>query len=254
MMPMNFVGPQWMLQAPRQQSGSHVAPKEDPLEVFFSNVPYSTTEETLLQIFSKGGTVANLRVYRTNDGTSRGMGICRYQSPESVSWTVRNLREHEVDGRPMWVATHTDKSKGGDEIPPAMSCRVFFSNVPYEVEESTIRTLFEEVGRITDLKLFRKGGKFMGMGQCTYEAPTMATLAIRVLRDRNVGGRPIWVSEDVNSMLMPSYGACKGMIFPMNFWPGAGCGRNMRFEPYGGKGMKGKQAQFASGIWFRKGM
>lgn len=69
--------------------------------------------------------------------------------------------------------------------------------MPFEVTEETLRDFFEEVGKIDELRVFSgKDGKSRGMGTCTFEAPKMAEAAVRVLRDRNVGGRPIWVIED----------------------------------------------------------
>ena len=40
-------------------------------------------------------------------------------------------------------------------------------------------------------------GQSRGMGQCTFQVPSQAAAAIKVLRDRDVGGRPIWIAEDV---------------------------------------------------------
>merc|ERR1712179_145520 len=127
-----------------------------------------------------------LRLFEKH-GTSRGMGVVTFQSPESVQWAVKNLREREVDGRPMWVATHCEGNGIAVAAPPVLGTpRVFFSNVPFDVDEEELRSLFEEAGRITELRLFRDkdGIKSKGMGVCIYEAPAMAASAIRTLRDR----------------------------------------------------------------------
>jgi len=68
--------------------------------------------------------------------------------------------------------------------------------VPFDVDVDTLKDFFEEVGRVDHLRLFEKDGKSRGMGLCTFESPSMATAAIRDLRDRDVGGRPIWIAED----------------------------------------------------------
>eukprot|EP00931_Biecheleriopsis_adriatica_P017913 TRINITY_DN12695_c0_g1_i1.p1 TRINITY_DN12695_c0_g1~~TRINITY_DN12695_c0_g1_i1.p1 ORF type:complete len:650 (+),score=135.97 TRINITY_DN12695_c0_g1_i1:63-2012(+) len=173
----------------------------EPTEVFFSNVSYSTTEETLREVFSKAGAIKDFRFFTKSSGESRGMGVVTFEDHESVQWAVQNLRDTEVDDRPMWVATHTrnkDADAGrGAPLPSVTSCRVFFSNVPFEVEEETLQKLFQEVGNIKELTMMKKqDGSSRGMGHCIFTAPSMAAAAIRALRDRDVGGRPIWIAED----------------------------------------------------------
>lgn len=172
----------------------------EPTEVFFSNVPFTTTKEDLLRIFAEAGEILELRLFDKN-GTSRGMGVVQFAAPESVQWAVKSLRERDVDGRPMWVATHSKDGASPLISPPMLGTnRVFFSNVPFAVDESVLRSLFEEAGRVIELDLFRDkdGQSSRGMGRCTFEAPSMAAAAVRTLRDRDVGGRPIWVAEDTS--------------------------------------------------------
>ena len=43
---------------------------------------------------------------------------------------------------------------------------------------------------------FSQDGQSRGMGHCTFQAASQAAAAIGFLRDRDVGGRPIWIAED----------------------------------------------------------
>mmetsp|Transcript_52113 Transcript_52113/g.93400 ORF Transcript_52113/g.93400 Transcript_52113/m.93400 type:complete len:674 (+) Transcript_52113:74-2095(+) len=191
----------------RKPPGRPVAIQQ-PTEVFFSNVPYSTTEETIRQVFSGAGEVRDVKFFRQKSGESRGMGVVTFAEPESVQTAIQTLRDAEVDERSMWVSTHTrsaDASDGGRRPARGVqhptivtrSSRVFFSNVPFDVEEETLERLFEEAGKVEELTLFKKqDGSSRGMGHCTFTAPSMAAAAIQGLRDRDVGGRPIWIAED----------------------------------------------------------
>lgn len=175
-----------------------------PTEAFFSNVPYNTSEEHLREIFSTAGEVANLQLFRKN-GESRGMGVVTFLDPESVQRAVQMLRDAEVGDRKMWVSTHNrspELERGGaaPPVPMTTSSKVFFSNVPFDVGEEQLQMLFSEVGIVTELTLFTgKEGHSRGMGHCTFQVPSQAAAAIKVLRDRDVGGRPIWIAEDVKS-------------------------------------------------------
>lgn len=210
--------------------------KGEPTQVFFSSVPYDTSKDTLLRIFAEAGEVLNLELFEKN-GKSRGMGKVTFADPASVRFAVQNLRERDVDGRPMWVATHGDSGRSASQrAPPTLGTnRAFFSNVPFDVEEQQLLSLFEEAGRVTELRLFRApDGKSKGMGVCVYEAPAMAAAAVFSLRDRDVAGRPIWVAEDMVGHQAPGAAMMQGHVFPTmsTFAPVRRGGAKSRPQPY----------------------
>ena len=59
-----------------------------PREVFFSNAPYSTTEESLRDIFSSCGEVLLLELFKRN-GESKGMGVVTFQVPSLSEFCVK---------------------------------------------------------------------------------------------------------------------------------------------------------------------
>lgn len=175
-------------------------------------MPYSTTEETLREVFERAGTVEAVRIFKKPTGESRGMGVITFVDPESVQWAVQNLRDEEVNDRKMWVSTHKGSADPAKGLPPPVqttSSRVFFSNVPFDVDEDQLRMLFEEVGVVKELSLMKKSedGSSRGMGHCTFQVPSMAAAAIQALRDRDVGGRAIWIAEDTKG---PAVGPSSG--------------------------------------------
>eukprot|EP00913_Durusdinium_trenchii_P017871 g16793.t2 len=167
-------------------------------------------------------------------GESRGMGVVSFLDPDSVQRAVQTLRDHEVGDRKMWVSTHARVVADRGAVQPVSSAKVFFSNVPFDVGEDQLRALFEEVGIVQELTIFLKpDGQSRGMGHCTFQNPVMAANAIRGLRDRDVGGRPIWIAEDVKS---PGPQATAPQALPVQHFapvqmvPVAPMGRIPRFE------------------------
>lgn len=62
------------------------------------------------------------------------------------------------------------------------SCCVFFHNVPFGVEESDLRRLFERAGPVKKLRLYRlESGRSRGQGLCDYSDAGHADKAVRVL-------------------------------------------------------------------------
>jgi len=212
---------------------------------FFSNVPYSTTEDYLHEIFSHAGEIVNLQLFRKPTGESRGMGVVTFADPNSVQIAVETLRDVDVGDRKMWVSTHnkTPELERGHTghavhapvaapahvaarapIGPNTNSKVFFSNVPFHVGEDQLRSLFSEVGIVTELTIFAgKDGQSRGMGHCTFQAASQAAAAIGFLRDRDVGGRPIWIAEDVKAASKPQIPAPAPVIpVPMHSQPSYG--------------------------------
>merc|ERR1711865_577559 len=97
----------------RAQEHAHPAdarPFTGSTRVYYSNVPFTTTEATLMDVFGAMGTVAELKLFPDpKTGGFRGMGTCTYATPQEAQTAIKALRDFDVDGRPMWCAEDTDK-------------------------------------------------------------------------------------------------------------------------------------------------
>eukprot|EP00928_Gymnodinium_smaydae_P038904 TRINITY_DN26716_c0_g3_i1.p1 TRINITY_DN26716_c0_g3~~TRINITY_DN26716_c0_g3_i1.p1 ORF type:complete len:391 (-),score=82.75 TRINITY_DN26716_c0_g3_i1:286-1458(-) len=93
--------------------------------VFFHNVPFNTSEETLRRLLGEAGRVLALRCYRTRTGLSRGQGLCYFATPSAAARALRllpgrPLEDPAADGsaaRALQLRLHTgpeeDARKGG---------------------------------------------------------------------------------------------------------------------------------------------
>jgi len=77
-----------------------------------------------------------------------------------------------------------------------MSRTVFVGNIPYDLPETTLITIFEEVGPVKSfrLKLDETTNKSKGFGFCEYHDAETASSAIRNLDGYDVGGRTLRVN------------------------------------------------------------
>ena len=63
-----------------------------PAQVFVGNIPYGTTEEQMLSMFSEVGRVLNVRGFRdTETGKPKGYAFIEYESAASAMSAIRNL-------------------------------------------------------------------------------------------------------------------------------------------------------------------
>jgi len=80
---------------------------EDPNKcVFFSNVPFETTESYLRSVFERAGVVKNIKLFTDSSGKSRGMGVVEYTAAQAAQRAYYELHEQKVSGRLMIVDTY----------------------------------------------------------------------------------------------------------------------------------------------------
>ncbi|KAI9331283.1 hypothetical protein DFJ73DRAFT_799860 [Zopfochytrium polystomum] len=74
-----------------------------------------------------------------------------------------------------------------------MSRVVFVGNIPYDVTETQLTSIFEEVGPVVSFHLVfdKDSGKPKGFGFCTFHDSETAASAVRNLSNREVNGRPL---------------------------------------------------------------
>lgn len=62
------------------------------IQVFVGNIPYGTTEENLMAIFSEVGRVLHIRMaLNTDTGRPKGYAFIEYEDPAAALSAIRNL-------------------------------------------------------------------------------------------------------------------------------------------------------------------
>jgi cold-inducible RNA-binding protein len=78
-----------------------------------------------------------------------------------------------------------------------MTQKLFVGNIPYDINESDLKSIFEEGGRtVTEVKIItdRFTGKSRGFGFISYDSESIAEEAIQAFNGRQVGGRTLKVA------------------------------------------------------------
>ena len=78
-----------------------------------------------------------------------------------------------------------------------MTSKLFVGNIPYDLNESDLKSIFEETGHtITEVKIItdRFTGKSRGFGFISYDSESDAESAIQTFNGRQVGGRTLKVA------------------------------------------------------------
>jgi RNA recognition motif-containing protein len=82
--------------------------------LYVGNLPYSTTEDQLTDLFSQAGPVDNVRVMRDMaTGRARGFAFVEMANDDDAQKAITNFHEYNLDGRPLVVNEARPKPEGG---------------------------------------------------------------------------------------------------------------------------------------------
>src|SRR5215213_4414024 len=74
-------------------------------KLYVGNLPYSATDQILVDTFSQCGTVQSAKIITDRDtGRSKGFGFVEMSSDDEAQNAINNLNGIDYDGRPMTVS------------------------------------------------------------------------------------------------------------------------------------------------------
>jgi RNA recognition motif-containing protein len=79
-------------------------PQTNPKKLFVGNLPYSTTQEELNQLFSQYGEIVEVRLITDRQtGRSKGIAFVEFSTEESANAAIAGLHNTELGGRSIIV-------------------------------------------------------------------------------------------------------------------------------------------------------
>uniref|UniRef100_A0A8D2JJ38 Probable RNA-binding protein 19 n=1 Tax=Sciurus vulgaris TaxID=55149 RepID=A0A8D2JJ38_SCIVU len=127
--------------------------------LFIKNLNFSTTEETLREVFSKVGAVRSCSVSKKKSKAgallSMGFGFVEYRKPEQAQKALRQLQVSDpclpLHARP---ALTTARKK---QLPRKQTTsKILVRNIPFQADRREIRELFSTFGELKTVRLPKK--------------------------------------------------------------------------------------------------
>src|SRR5437867_9077041 len=82
--------------------------------LYVGNLPYTTGEAELQELFSRAGTVESVRVMRdAATGRARGFAFVEMSTDEEAQKAATELNQYQLGGRPLTVNEARPKPEGG---------------------------------------------------------------------------------------------------------------------------------------------
>eukprot|EP01084_Bolivina_argentea_P160924 280183_1 len=164
---------------------------EDIKTVFVGNLPWSVSDEELLQHMSNAGKVLDSTVQRFADTSrSKGWGLVEYETPEEAKGAIECLAGTELDGRPIHI--RMDRSN----IENSGGFTVFVGNIPWNVTDADLTSHFNKYEPYDAHVKTSMTGRSRGFAVLRFSDPEMGQKAIDEMNGCLMNDRAIIVRED----------------------------------------------------------
>lgn len=160
---------------------------EEQGKIFVGGLSWETTQDGLLNYFSRFGEVVDSVVMCNETGRSRGFGFVTFKDPSCVA-TVLAGGPHQLDGRtvdPKSCNPRGSRPQGGGGGPPSRgggggfsggrksgsSTKIFLGGLPASVNESDLHAFFSEYGKVVEAIIMydQEQKRSRGFGFVTFE-------------------------------------------------------------------------------------
>ncbi len=87
-----------------------------PKKIYVGNLPFSTGDDELEELFTKHGTVTSAKVITDREtGRSRGFGFVEMDDGDAADGAIRALDGTELDGRSLRVNEARERGAGAQQ-------------------------------------------------------------------------------------------------------------------------------------------
>ena len=158
-------------------------------ELFIKNLSYNTTDVGLADFFSKYGDVEETKVvYDKQSGRSKGVGFCRFYDASSAVKAMEDAGKLTLDGRPIAIsysnerpsATNTQPKFKADTSYQGVRYGLFVGNLSFKSNEQGIKNLFEDCGKIIDIRIAKnEQGKMRGFAHVDFDSSESVDKALK---------------------------------------------------------------------------
>lgn len=160
--------------------------------IFVKNLAPTTDNKTLFDTFSLFGNILSCKVAQNSKRESLGYGFVHFESGESAQEAIAKRNGTVVDGQELIVTAFKSKKERGGANKFRFT-NVYVKNLPEDLDEKTLETMFAEHGEISSCMIAQKDGASRGFGFVNFATPEGASAAVEALNDFEVSEKKLFV-------------------------------------------------------------
>jgi RNA recognition motif-containing protein len=177
--------------------------ENDERTIFINNLPYNTNEAEIKSIFSKFGTVIDVRLKRENSNNAnskiKGYGFVEFSKPDIIDNLLKCNEVIIIKGRQVVLKP----SKSYNKIKQGIKHVVHISNLDYSIQESDLEEFFRknDCFMIIEIKLLKTiSGESKGIALVEFSTEEMLIKAIH-LSGSQINSRPITIKKALSNKI-----------------------------------------------------
>jgi len=176
--------------------------------VYVGNLFFEVTGDQLKRVFSRFGTVEEVRLVSDGKGLSRGFGYVTFQNLDDATAAIENLNQQVFEGRRMNVQYHIERERTGSALnkhvprsPASPSKTLFIGNMSFEMSDKDLNDLFRDIRNVMDVRVAidRRTGQPRGFAHADFIDMKSAEQAKSVLEGKEIYGRKLRVDYSGHS-------------------------------------------------------
>ncbi|EAT37709.1 AAEL010318-PA [Aedes aegypti] len=166
--------------------------------VFIKNLDKNIDNKAMYDTFSAFGNILSCKVAQDEKGNSKGYGFVHFETEESANTSIEKVNGMLLNGKKVYVGRFIPRKEREKELgeKAKLFTNVYVKNFGDELNDETLKEMFEKYGTITSHRVMIKDGKSRGFGFVAFENPESAEHAVQELNGKELGeGKILYVGR-----------------------------------------------------------
>lgn len=166
--------------------------------VFIKNLDKNIDNKAMYDTFSAFGNILSCKVAQDEKGNSKGYGFVHFETEESANTSIEKVNGMLLNGKKVYVGRFIPRKEREKELgeKAKLFTNVYVKNFGDELNDETLKEMFEKYGTITSHRVMVKDGKSRGFGFVAFENPESAEHAVQELNGKELGeGKILYVGR-----------------------------------------------------------
>jgi len=164
--------------------------------VFIKNLDKNIDNKSLYDTFSAFGNILSCKIMTDEAGQSKGFGFVHFETQEAADNAINKVNGMLLADKKVFVGRFMSRNQRSDIGGPRKFTNIFIKNFGDQLDQDTLRELFEKHGKILSFKIENdENGHSKGFGFCSFENPDEAEEAVQKLNGYTLGDKQLYVGR-----------------------------------------------------------
>ncbi|XP_058457441.1 polyadenylate-binding protein [Malaya genurostris] len=166
--------------------------------VFIKNLDKNIDNKAMYDTFSAFGNILSCKVAQDEKGNSKGYGFVHFETEESANTSIDKVNGMLLNAKKVFVGRFIPRKEREKELgeKAKLFTNVYVKNFGDELNDESLKEMFEQYGTITSHRVMTKESKSRGFGFVAFENPESAERAVQELNGKELNdGKILYVGR-----------------------------------------------------------